>query len=161
MSSYKKIDFNVPVLTTDGQPQMRAKMDRARIRRTPQGGTAPEPIIDADGYVVQEVVYLSDIVASLVDNIYPGEEAMTHSERLERGELARKLSDKTKGSLKNYYPNELKIINDVAVKAQLAPSILAQVEELQNVKSGKEADEVDTSAPKATAQAAAEGTPAV
>ena len=71
---------------------------------------------------------LSDALRQIVDNIFSGEEALTHSERLNRGKLARKLGDKTAGSLKGYSKEELDVLNACLVKANAQPTLIEQVE---------------------------------
>lgn len=125
-----KLNFNVPLLNTSGEPQLRQKVDRKKLTPQPNGSLKPEPVLDDDGYVVQEEVLFGEVLANLVDNLYQGEDTMTHSDRLARGKLARKLADKTEGSLKNYSREELAIIETVLVKSQTPPNTVAQFDDI-------------------------------
>lgn len=128
--SYRKMDFNVPVLRADGEVQMRQKLDRTKLKNDERGRTIAEPVIGEDGYVVQEPAMLSEFLGGIVDNFYDGEQGMEKAARAERGRVARKVSDRSAGSLKNYTDEELAVITGCMVKVQAQPSILAQVEDM-------------------------------
>ena len=130
-----KIDFNVPVLQQDGNPQMRAKVDHAKIKMYAQGRPESLPVMDADGFVVQETLMLRELLSNLINQIFIGEESIGHDERLARGKLSRKIMDGTESSCKNYSFDEIKIIKNALIKSQTPPLILAQVDEV--IESGK------------------------
>lgn len=125
-----KIDFNVPVLQQDGSPQMRTKIDRTKIKVDKDGRQSAEPIIDSDGYIVQEPATLAELLSSILDNVFIGEETLKAEDRIFRGKLCRKIADRTPLSRKNYYGDELQLLRDCMMKAQASPMIFNQVEEL-------------------------------
>lgn len=127
---YKKIDFNIPILLNDGTPQMRTRYDQKKLKALPDGRMTAEPILDAEGFVAQEPSMLNDLLCQLIDNVYKGEDALGYSDRLARGKLARKISDKTSSSRKNYQDTEMALLKDCLVKGQASPVILSIVDDL-------------------------------
>lgn len=125
-----KLDFNVPVIQ-DGETQMKFKIDRSKMKNNGEGRAVPEPIIDADGFIVQEPVILGgDILVRIVDAFYnehQSEKDLTVEERIKRGKFARKIADRTGASLKNYSESEIVLLFDLLVKSKAMPSIVEQV----------------------------------
>lgn len=129
---YKKLDFNVPLLQNDGEPQMRQKVDTRKIKKMPDGSVKAEPLTDEEGYVILESIPLCELLSNIVNAMYGGEENLEADKRLARGRLARKLADKSGGSKKNYTGEELDILKEAMLKSQCSPSLIAQVDDIVN-----------------------------
>ena len=125
-----KINFNVPFIDKDGKPQRRMQADRTRTRIGPEGQLIVPPVVDAEGIVQYEDVMVKDLLIEAVNANLPGDDKLTHSERLDRGKLVRKLNDSTPGSEMNYSTEQLAMIKDVITRGQATPTFVAQIEEL-------------------------------
>lgn len=125
-----KIDFNVPFIDETGQAVRKPKIDKSKTRVGQNGQLFNIPVTDAEGFVEYEDVLLKDILATAINSNVEGDDKMTYPERVLRGKLARKLSDSSKGSLKNYSTEQLLMIKDTVTRAQGSPALAAQIEEL-------------------------------
>lgn len=125
-----KINFNVPILKTDGTELTRPKADQTKIQKSPDGRLMADPIFDENGILVTEPVGMPEILSNLLNKLYIGETDMSHEERLARGKLCRKIADTSALSKKNYSFDEITILKEVLVKSGVDPVIIAQIEEI-------------------------------
>lgn len=141
-----KIDFNTPLLDENREPVTQYKVDAEKAKVDENGRVFTPAVADAEGKPVKEPVMLNKVLAQLVNSVFPDEKELGHEDRVKRGKLVRKLSDTTKGSLKNYSSDEIQIIKKLLVKAQATPLLAIQFEELAEGPEGDEAPAGDQAA---------------
>lgn len=124
----KKIDFNVPFLTTINEPVRRPKLDKNKMMYDEKGQQRLAAVLDENGVQVMEDVMLKDMLVSVLDAPFEGDHQMPFDERVKRGKLARKVYDSTNASLKNYSDEELALLKDLTGKIG-ATSLLLQLQE--------------------------------
>jgi hypothetical protein len=133
-----KMDFNVPLLDENREPVTQFKIDLEKTKVDDQGRVTQAVVADADGKPVKESVMLNKLLAQLVNSVFADEKELGHEERVKRGKLVRKLSDTSKGSLKNYSSDEIQIIKKLLVKGQATPLLAIQFEEIAEGTEGEE-----------------------
>lgn len=107
----------------DGKPHTRtdAKVDsetNAILYYPDDHPMAGRPIMEYKGPLL-----LSDVLYSSLNQVYQ-DDKLTVSESLQRGRLAEKVHDEGE---KNFNADEVKMMTECLVKAQVSPSILLQV----------------------------------
>lgn len=125
-----KLNFNVPFIDKDGKPQRKMIVDRSKTRVNENGSIFVPPVTDAEGVVQYEDVTVAELLMDATNANLPGDDKMTHADRLARGKLVRKLNDKTPNSDKNWTVDELVMIKDVITRGQATPAFLFAVEEI-------------------------------
>lgn len=110
-----KVDFNVPLLESDGAPAQKPKTVKNKFRVAPNGQLIPQYILDAEGHVEYEPVTVREVVNVAINAPIEGDDR-TPEEVVKRGKLARKVNDITKGSAKNYSVEELRMIKERTAK---------------------------------------------
>lgn len=124
-----KIDFNVPFITETGDIVRRPAIDKTKSKMDQNGNLTPVHVVDADGLVVQEPVLVRELIAQVLNASYEGDEKLEFPVRAARGRLARKVSDGSKGSLKNYTTEELNTIKTLVAKVGSTP-LITQLDDL-------------------------------
>jgi len=125
-----KIDFNVALINENGEVVTQYKPDPEKTTVDAQGRVSQAAAADAEGNPIKEPVLLSGILTQLVNTTFPDDSIMTYSDRVKRGKLARKVADKTKGSLKNYSTEEVSLLKLLLEKGQATPLLAIQFEDI-------------------------------
>lgn len=125
-----KINFHTPFLDENNDPIRKPKYDKTKTKVGASGNPVQPLLVDADGIVQYEDVMVNEILAATINSNITGDDALNYEQRLERGKLARKISDRSEGALKNYSVEQLAMIKDVCTRAQAVPALVAQVEQL-------------------------------
>ncbi len=147
-----KYNFNVALLDSKGEPQKKVKLDTSKVRPGSQPGHVMREVVkDKKGMVVMETIVLKDVLAEVVNGSY-ADEKLTHADKVRRGKLVRKLST---SSTANYRADDLETIQELLVKSEATPTIIAQVDEIINGEDPEYASERTDEEAAAEAEAAA------
>lgn len=123
-----KYNFNVALLDEKGNPQQKVKLDNAKMKEGDRPGLLRREVIkDEDGNAVMENIILKDVLCGIINSTYPGEENLTQAERVRRGRLVRKLAT---SSTANYRADDIQTIEELLVKSNASPTIVAQVQDI-------------------------------
>lgn len=121
-----KINFSVPYLNSAGAPIMRPKTDESKLKTDEQGSISATLVKDENGELVQEQVLVRDMLVSILQRGYVGDDKLPFEERSKRGKLARKIQNNNSAS---YNDNEIKVIEEFSAKAGTT-MLLAQLDDM-------------------------------
>lgn len=124
-----KVDFNIPLLDPRGKTVYEVRRDVTKQKPNAYGQLEAQPVLDADGCALLDVVTLADVVLGVLQDSYEGDDKLPARERIHR----QRLSDRVFNGETEFTLYDLTLIQDLAAKKR-STLVLGRLDEVINPK---------------------------